>query len=367
MRSISETEKYERTVLVCPLDWGLGHASRCVPLIRMLDREGTRVILAASGRAAAFLRSRFPELPCLDFPDYRIRIPQSGNLLSYLILRLPVYFMRICREHRQLKRMIRQYGISYVISDNRYGLWSRKAHTVFITHQLMLKLPSGLRFWEGRVHRMILRFVGKFDECWIPDGNPPLSGDLSHKYPLPDHARLAGHMSRFNHPETNANSDPCDFLAILSGPEPQRSYFEKMVLQWFLQSGKRCIILRGVPGSNEKRTEGMVEIRDHADDLQFAALVRNAGTILCRGGYTTLCDLAALGRTAILIPTPGQTEQEYLAAHLKAHWNFVVISQEIFALRGLEAFPNHPEKSPEDVLPFQAFRIPDSSPLAVKL
>lgn len=355
--------KKRDTVLVCPLSWGLGHATRCVPLIEALQNNGYRVLLGASGGARDFLARRFPALTLIEFPDYYLTFPASGRLVGALLLKLPFYLRRVHAEHQQLERLIETHGVDVVVSDNRYGLWSRKAHCIFIAHQLMVKAPPVLRFAEVWGHRILQKFIQRFDECWIPDvaGPDSLSGDLSQRYPLPAHARFVGMMSRFQSTATTSRVMAYDFLGLISGPEPQRSLYEEALRHLFRASGRTACIVRGQPGLSESEQDGNILLLPHAEDEILAALVRDARCIVCRPGYSTLMDLRLLGKSAVLVPTPGQTEQLYLAERLRQHAGWQVIQQDDLRRTDPETWLT---LSPPAMPEARRFVIPPTSPLA---
>ncbi|MGC3977284.1 MAG: hypothetical protein QM751_03030 [Paludibacteraceae bacterium] len=187
-------------ILICPLDWGLGHASRCVPIIYEELQKGNEVVVASDGFPLAFLRQQFPELRFIEFSSYPVKY-SKGNSQFWAMLRfLPQLYREIKHEHSWLEKFLQKEHFDVVISDNRFGLWNKNVHSVYITHQIMVKMPRLIRFLEPFGYRLHKRVVDKYDECWIPDieENGGLSGDLSHKYPLPKNAKFIGLLSRFS-------------------------------------------------------------------------------------------------------------------------------------------------------------------------
>lgn len=311
-------------LLVCPLNWGLGHATRCIPLIRKLLSDGHEILIAADGHPMELLKQEFPELRFIDFPSYNIRYNKGKSQLTAMLRSIPIMLLGIIREHHQLKVIIREHQIERVISDNRFGLWNKHIHSTYITHQLMIKMPKGLGFmtpliWLG--HRF---FINRFDSCLIPDfgGKDNLSGDLSHKYPLPRNARFVGPLSRFTDlsSKTEHTTDLIfDVVALVSGPEPQRSIFEEQLIKRFENRTEKVLIIQGLPANKTseqiKQTQENLNILPHLDTNNLASILLQAKKIICRSGYSTIMDLHALNclDKAELIPTPGQTEQVYLA------------------------------------------------------
>ena len=226
-------------VLVAPLNWGLGHATRCVPIIRGLLAEGYEVVIAADGYPLKFLRQEFPHLEWIEFEGLKVRYADGESQVGAMLRQVPSFLRGIWREHKELKRIVEAYDIDVVVSDNRFGLWCRDVHSVYVTHQLMVKMPRGLKWMEWAVWRLHRWFIKYYDECWVPDvaGEDNLSGDLSHKYPLLKNTRFIGPLSRFSttpirwedvrvDAEALGLKERYDVVAVISGPEPHRSNLE---------------------------------------------------------------------------------------------------------------------------------------------
>lgn len=305
-------------ILIAPLDWGLGHATRCIPIIRYLLERKCEVVIAADGRPLLLLQKEFPLLEFVVMPGYNISYPKNGSMVLKMASQIPKILSGIKREHQQLKKIVNEKKIDAVISDNRFGLWSSEVPCAFITHQLMIKSPFG----ENLIHKLNKNYISKYSECWIPDceRENSLSGDLSHKFPLPKNAKYIGLLSRFF---DGAQKDKAkyDLLVILSGPEPQRTLFEKKIIgQLTTFSLKRkeavgkVLIVQGITEKKERRNVSeSVEIVSHLTSEELQKEILSSEIILCRPGYSSVMDLAVLCKKAIFIPTPGQTEQEYLA------------------------------------------------------
>lgn len=318
-----------RKVLVCPLNWGLGHASRCVPVIRALTDAGKKIIIAADGYPLAFLQEEFPSLPTINFPWTNVKYSTSDKLALKLLMQWPKFAVATIREHRTLKKIIRQYGIDTVISDNRFGLWNSHINCIYITHQLMIKLPIKLRRLEKIATHVHRRFIRRYNECWIPDFNEDknLSGDLAHKYPAPENATYIGPLSRFSYNPYIEKKSPFEFLVLISGPEPQNFIFEKKIVDKLAKVGKPALILQGRPNLKNTATyPPNLTVKPHLSTEEMAFYLQTTPNIICRSGYSTIMDLFALKRSAMFIPTPGQTEQEYLGKLLKDK-GFTVVAQ----------------------------------------
>jgi hypothetical protein len=291
-----------------------------VPLIRRFVQEGHTVTIATDGRAGALLRTYFPELEYISLKGYGITYSRHLPLMMKLAFQLPRLLRAIREEHVWLERLLDRRSFDLVVSDNRYGLWTKKTRTVLVTHQLFLNYPRWMkpagRLIDARMHR----WIAQFDECWIPDrpGEDNLSGRLSHGQPMPPNARYIGWLSRFE--GMNVSEDAFrkyDRLLLLSGPEPQRSLLEKELLELALNSSVQALLVLGLPDKPVDRQVHNVRIVSHLDDTALLHAVLYSKNITCRSGYSTLMDLMTTRRTAELIPTPGQTEQEYLADRMK--------------------------------------------------
>ncbi|MBK5285436.1 MAG: glycosyltransferase, partial [Bacteroidia bacterium] len=321
--------KRRKKILIAPLDWGLGHAARCIPIIKILQEKGAEVIIAADGRAAQLLKEEFPELKHISLRGYGIRYSKTFGMTLMIALQIPKIIFAIVREHFALKRIIGEYKLDVVISDNRYGLWNKKINSVFITHQLMVKSPRGLTFLEPLIHQIILFFVKKYSECWIPDSadEKNLSGDLAHEYPLPRNAKFIGWLSRFSSEKIIAIPKKYDLLVLLSGTEPQRGVLEKILTEQIQKTNNTTFIVRGVTEDQKQFSrQNNLTIVSHLNSKELLQAIHESEIIISRPGYSTLMDLAATGKKAILIPTPGQTEQEYLAEKLMRENIFYSIS-----------------------------------------
>ncbi|MFH1119436.1 MAG: glycosyltransferase [Bacteroidota bacterium] len=307
-------------IMICPLDWGLGHATRCIPLIRELQDAGACVVIAADGPQLKLLRTEFPEAEWIVFGGYRVRYGKKTDAACRILIDTPRLFYMILKEHFKLKSLIKEHRIDGVISDNRYGLWNRNIRTVFITHQLNIIAPPRLKFTEPFLRAATRFFAGRFDECWIPDSENEdnLSGKLSHGFSIPENTFFVGLLSRFDRQVKGNTNLKYDVIAIVSGPEPQRSIFAGKLSEKLPSANKKCLIILGIPG--ETTISNLRENLDTANHLtsdQLYDILMTKPVVISRAGYSTLMDIAFTGNKAILIATPGQTEQEYLASSLR--------------------------------------------------
>jgi len=318
-------------VLITPLDWGLGHATRCIPIINELLNRNCNVVVGGSGDSLALLKIEFPQLTFISLPAYRPVYPLSGSMVWSMLKQLPKFLSAIKKEHLAIEQLVKSSRIDLIISDNRYGCWSSAVPSVFITHQMNILLPPKFKWLEKIVRRLNLSQIKNFSICWIPDypDGRNLTGKL---ISLGRNAHLIkvkyiGALSRFT--QGKAKETKYDVVCILSGPEPQRTAFEKIAAEQLVRSGLRYFIVRGVVSEEHKRGttfEGANFLK--ASDLQ--SVIEESEYVLSRSGYSTIMDLAALGKKAIFVPTPGQTEQEYLAARLRSKGIAWTMSQQDF-------------------------------------
>lgn len=322
-----------KNILICPLNWGLGHASRCIPIIRILNHAGHNVIIAAGGPALLLLQNVFRENKCIRFDDYHVRYSKGNHLVIKVVLQTPKIFFRILLEHCRLKRIIKEYRIDAVISDNRFGLWNRNVRSVYMTHQLFIKGPRKSIYLENLLKKIHSYFIEKYDVCWIPDlPGSLLSGELSGKFSAPSNARFIGLLTDFlqGNPVPEVEFEIC---AVISGPEPQRTIFYEMVRQQLIKSGKKSVLICGIPSESIVRTTDQnVTIFNYLPPSEVQKYLLSSEIIIARPGYSTIMDMAASGKRAILIPTPGQTEQEYLAQYFWGKKIFYTCSQHNFNL-----------------------------------
>ncbi len=305
------------TILFCPLNWGLGHATRIVPLINKSISEGHNVIIGANGVALSFLQQEFPKIECVRLKGFNVSYWTKPFFVVGLLLQMPLFYFSILIEHLGIKRLVKQKNITKIISDNRYGLRSSSTKNIIITHQLFIKLPKAFRVFEPFTHYITRKLLQKFHECWVPDyaeQERSLSGELSHGKPVWDNVKYIGPLSRFQDfkEESTAKSYP-DVLIIISGPEPQRSYFEKEMEKRFSGTEKEVLMVCGKPQISQEIFDDNTKKVNHLSTQELFQHLTNCKQIISRSGYSTIMDLHVLNRTAEIIPTPGQSEQEYLA------------------------------------------------------
>lgn len=320
-------------ILLAPLDWGLGHVTRCIPIIKLFIEAGHTVVVAATGKHSQLLSHEFPQLEIMDLQGYELSYSLKKTLTTWkIIFQLPKILINIKREHRWLATRITQRRFDMVISDCRFGLYHKDVFCVIITHQLQIKSAFG-KWTESFLRKWNYRFINRFNECWVPDfesGNN-LAGELSHPAKMPAiPVKYLGGISRFKHEIRDAQYD---VLVILSGPEPQRSVLEGIVLKELAGYKGKAALVRGLPVGADEISLPNVEVFDHLPAANLCTLIAGSRLIISRSGYTTVMDLMALRKKSVLIPTPGQPEQEYLGSYLMQKKLCVCIEQHAFSLQ----------------------------------
>ena len=313
-------------ILVAPLNWGLGHASRCVPLIERLLSEGHEVLLGGDGESLTLLRKHFPTLRVLPLAPLNLCYSTGGRQVWAMLRALPRIIRSAITDHKMLANYLRYEQIDEVISDNRFGLYVQQPavsgqqsaiRTIYITHQLTIALPRPWRWLEPLVARWHRRIINRYDECWIPDEQQPgLAGRLSHPAVLPANARYIGVLSRFSG-KTFAPDTTYQVVAVLSGLEPQRTLFEQAIIRRYENAEESVLIVRGrMQDPPTVVKHGKITLAPWLDDSHLAAYMLGAERVICRSGYSSVMDMYALGvmQKVEWHPTPGQPEQEYLAA-----------------------------------------------------
>ena len=371
--------KTPRRILISPLDWGLGHASRIIPIINRLLEQGDNVIIAGSGLSLNLLQQYFPQLKSIEIPSFKMKYSAGKSQVWAVIKAFPKLVYYSIKEHKALKHIAKQENIDFIISDNRFGLYHKTVPCAYITHQLTIKLPRPWGFLEpfvAFVHRCI---INKFTECWVPDfkeAEHSLAGELSHPTKLPRNVKYIGVLSRFNElgvrnfavsesnvqftetlpndskiargseelgisVQTSGEPSLLEFsrvqpeitsgasnlrnlvLAILSGAEPQRTIFEnELFISLQNNTSENIILIQGKIEAEQKVSKvGKITVYNYMNTEQLQEHILNANEIICRSGYSSIMDLYALGKlkNATLIPTPGQSEQEYLAEYISNH------------------------------------------------
>ena len=317
----------------------MGHATRCIPIINALLKANFEPILASDGNALLLLQKEFPFLKSIELPAYNISYPKNGKNLTFKLLRqLPFIFSVIKKERKMVSQLIDKENIAGIISDNRFGVYSKKVPSVYITHQLKV-LSGKTTFITSKIHQ---KFIKKFDECWVPDveGIANFSGELGHFKNHHFNLKYLGILSRF---KTKKLESTYDLLVLLSGVEPQRTLLENKLLLELRNFNGKILMVRGIlNNTDEIKMPCNFNIINYllAGDLEDA--INQSNLVIARSGYSTIMDMAVLGKKAFFIPTPGQFEQEYLAKILAKKLMVPYAKQDEFTLAKLAHLDKYP-------------------------
>lgn len=285
--------------------------------------------LASDGAALALLQNTFPELPSHELPSYQVTYSKSAAGFAYkLAQQLPHFWKTMQNEQKWLTDYTLKNQIDGIISDNRPGLFHAKIPSVYVTHQLQIK--AGI--WGILASNAHQKLINRFHACWVPDvsNNGGLSGALGHTRTHRIHIPTAyiGPLSRLK--KLHFGVEKGFILAVLSGPEPQRTLLENKLLSWTPPFESKAILIQGIPNkSSEKQINGW-QVIPFAQAEELAELMEKAEHLIVRSGYSSLMDLQALGRKALLLPTPGQPEQLYLAKYMTQNNWLPSIDQSLF-------------------------------------
>ncbi|GAA4313367.1 glycosyltransferase [Pontixanthobacter gangjinensis] len=328
-----------KRILVAALNWGLGHATRCVPIINELIDFGYEPVIASDGPALELLKMEFPQLLHRQLPSYNIEYAEKASGLKWKLLQNSPHILRtIQKENRITEELVDELELSGIISDNRWGVRSQKLKkNVFITHQLKV-LSGSTSFLSTYIQR---KYIAKFQQCWVPDvkGENNLSGILGHPLKLPGNVKYIGRLSRLK----KVNSGIIyDYLVLLSGPEPQRSILESILLKQFENTERRTLFVRGVIHDETiEHSNPFLKVKNYLFGKELEEALNGSRYIISRSGYTTLMDLACLHKKAFFIPTPGQPEQEYLAERMERLGMAAYSKQDDFSTEKLEKIEDY--------------------------
>ena len=302
----------KKNILVAPLNWGIGHATRSIPIINKLIELNFNPIIASDGDALKLLRKEFSKLKCIELPSYGIQYPKNGLFFKWKIISLaPKILKAVIKERKIIEKLISSEDLSGIISDNRFGARIKRVPSVFISHQLNV-LSGSSTFLSSFLHQ---KYINKFDQCWVPD-----SKSMSLSYKLSNSSKVKkqqfiGLLSRFKKQDLPIIYD---LLIVLSGVEPLRTKLEeKLIFELKKYNGKVLFVKGVISGVQETRTQNNITFYNFLLSNELEKAINQSELILSRSGYSTIMDLAVLGKKAFFIPTEGQYEQEYLAKHLR--------------------------------------------------
>jgi uncharacterized protein (TIGR00661 family) len=323
----------DKNILVAPLNWGLGHAARCIPIIKALEENGFTPILASDGIALDLLRKEFPHLQSLELPSYEIEYAKNAANFKWKMLKsMPKMVDAILKEKKIVKNWVKEYNLIGIISDNRLGVLNKKVYSVFMTHQLNV-LTGNTTWISSKLHQRIIK---KYDECWVPDWDekPNLTGKLGHLKNAELKIKYIGPLSRLEKIELPKKYD---LMVVLSGPEPQRGMLENNLKEMLPDYDGKVVFISGKIEAQQKKIKiSNITYYNFMQTEQLEQTFNESEMVLCRSGYTTIMDLVKLNKKAFFIPTPGQYEQVYLAKKLEKNGLFPYNEQDDFKLADLQ-------------------------------
>lgn len=322
-------------VVYAPLDWGMGHTTRSIPIIRTLLQENYNVIIACKSSQKTILQAEFPALTFKELKGYSITYGRNSWFTTLkIIFQIPKILTNIKFENRWIDQLLTETRPDFIISDNRYGFYNTKVKSILITHQLQIRSGLG-KFIDKLVQQQLYRILHHFNCCWIPDFENPyqnLAGTLSHPQtasPIP--VTYIGALSRLQSCTTDNKNGA--ILCLLSGPEPQRSILEEKIIGEAGTLNKPVILVRGITESKPILSyPSNLTLIDYLGANKLKDYICSASLVISRAGYTSVMDFARVGCKAVLIPTPGQAEQEYLANHLESIQFAPFLQQNDFSL-----------------------------------
>lgn len=288
--------------------------------------QGCEVMIASDGRALLLLKKEFPDLKFFELPAYNIEYPERTSMIFKMLAASLKITSGINKERKATERIVEEENVDIVFSDNRYGCRSDKALSVFMTHQLFIQCPAYLKWGEPLLFAINKKYFSKFDSVWVPDfeNGANLSGQLSHKRKI-NKTVFVGPLSRFGNKEKTVEAK-YELTVVCSGPEPQRTIFENLLRREISKAALNTVLVRGITeGSNNPKEENNLLVFDYLESGQLEDYILSSDIIISRPGYSSIMDLAVLGKKAVFIPTPGQTEQEYLGNYF--HENKIFFSQ----------------------------------------
>tara|TARA_Y100001968_G_scaffold332825_1_gene392523 strand:+ start:4766 stop:5812 length:1047 start_codon:yes stop_codon:yes gene_type:complete len=323
-----------KNILIAPLDWGLGHATRCVPLIEQLLLRDHQVFTCGNKDSEVIFKEHFPSLQHIPINGYNVRYSKGNKQGLSMLVQAPKFFKKIYFERKIAEQLSSRLKLDYIISDNRFGFRARKTTNIFITHQIHIQGPKLLTPLFLKIN---LNYINKFKHCWIPDyKNNKLSGILT-DFPLPNNSTFIGPLSRFKKPAKINQNFKYKYLGIVSGPEPQRTLFEKLLIKEFSKENAACAVIGGNL-SKSNYTKRNISYFPHLKTNNFYTIINESENIICRPGYSNIMDLSILNKKAFVIPTPGQTEQEYLAKYHNKKSSVKFCKQNSFTINNKTCF-----------------------------
>jgi len=347
---MSNSDSQKKKVFIAPLNWGLGHATRLLPLIKFLLAKDYEVYIGASGRSKEVLRQEVKQCKFFDFPEYPIKYPQSRFFVTrFMLIIFPKMLLAMRNEQKKLRILHKKYQFDLIISDNRFSLALGGVRSLLISHQLRYKLPWPIQKMEWLPEYFNYSHFKKYDRIIVPDieKNKTLTGELSHnmRYLPENKLYYLGIMTTLKQ-KIREVGESIDYFVIISGPEPQRTKFEKIILTQVRKLKGRVVIALGKPEKDYKIRMGSSVIYTYLNRDKISDYLRRAKFIISRPGYTTVMEMIESGKRGLFIPTPGQIEQVYLAKYfMENNWCYSISQYDLdlsTAVKIAKTYPGFP-------------------------
>jgi len=318
-------------VFLSPLNWGLGHSTRDIPIIRELLKHGHEVTIGTSGNALALLKRECPQCNFVLFKDYPAPYSASRFFLPKFVASIPLLLRALARERKKLDQILAENRFDLIISDNRMGVYSHKIPSYFITHQLRFSLPTYLYPFEVLTIPVNSFFHIKYDGVIVPDIAPNgnnLSGKLCRSNLDITNQRVY-YSGILTSTEKMQVAEDLDYLAIVSGPEPQRTKLEEIILKQVQKlPGEKVVLLGSPQKESHQKLDRHTTVHSYLSTEEKVELMNRARFLITRSGYTTMMEMAEIDKKrGLFTPTPGQTEQEYLSRYYARQGWFLSRSQ----------------------------------------
>lgn len=333
-------------ILLSPLNWGLGHSTRLIPIIDKLIKDGYTCIIAGESPSIDILKDTFPELEYIHSKGFSVQFSKGSQQWFKLLIQLPSFIKSIYKDKKQVKKILESKHIDLIVSDNRYGFRNHRVRSIIISHQTSPE--TGRQWLKPLITKIVSTLLNKFDALWLPDSNSKFSGNLSKaKIKIPTYSiGLLSRLAIIDNEHKLSTFDTPYRLIVLSGPEPHRSILEQLLIEKFSQCKHKTLILQALPTqSKQKPNIGSISFMANCSSEQLYHLMKYSTIIICRSGYSTIMDLLFMKRKAILIPTPGQYEQEYLAKHMASNHQFTMMDQDKICYSSIHDFKKQNSES----------------------
>jgi uncharacterized protein (TIGR00661 family) len=312
----------EDTVIIAPLNWGLGHATRCIPVIQYLKTICKQVIIASDGSALAFLKKEFPDFIYEELPSYQIRYSTKSIFINIMMM-MPSILRAVFAEKKTALKLVGKYHATVILSDNRFGFRCPSVKNIYMTHQVKIlhNIPV-LSYLGSKIHQ---RIINTFDLCLIPDYNDEraLCPELTQGNNIKK--IFIGPLTRIKKLTLPVKWDIC---VLLSGPEPQRTVLEKeLIKQLIVLKQYKILFATGKQEVNHAHLPKHISIKGLLPTNEVEKILNSSKLLISRSGYSTIMDIEKLDIHAIFIPTPGQTEQEYLGRIFSLKFKYNCLQQ----------------------------------------